>query len=647
MSASRLWHLAGFWAFLGLVSLAPVPAVAEDAPINRQVGQRVADFTLRNVLTGEDVRLYGFAGQKQAAVIVFTGTDCPVGNVYMPRLVELAQKYEPQQVLFLAINSNASETAEQVAAHAKEYGVAFPVLKDDNNRIADQLLAERTCEALVLDGRARLRYRGAIDDQYTRRGRKPEAVRSYLVEALDAILAGEDPETTATSVEGCLIERAADADKSQDQGPRVRPAPKSITSYFEEIDKAVNVGPVTYTKDVAPILQAKCQSCHRPGQVAPFSLRSFDEARRWAATLREVVAERRMPPWHADPRYGQFENDRSLTPEQRATLLAWVDQGTPQGDPQDEPPPPTFPEGWIIGTPDIVLEMPEEYVVPSQGTVAYQHFRVKTNFTEDTWVQAAEAQPGDRSVVHHIIAYVVPGQGRLEEGVRGGHLCGYAPGEMPSIYAPGTAKLIPAGSDIIFQVHYTPIGKVRTDRSKVGLILAKQPVTRRAFTHGIANPRFAIPAGDPNHEVRSQFQFPVDAELIAFMPHMHLRGKDFLYEVTYPGQTEREILLSVPAYDFGWQSYYRHAQPKPMPKGTRIDCTAHFDNSDTNPYNPDPSQTVRWGDQTWEEMMIGYIDYSVKLSDVPPTPAARPSAASTLLRALQRAGQRSPERKPD
>lgn len=646
-------------AALAVLALAGIPALAgvDDAPLplNRMIGQRAADFELPNSLDGKPVRLYGYAIQKEAAVLVFMGTDCPVGNLYMPRLAELAQKYQDQRVQFLLVNSNASEPAEKVAEHARSYGLGFPALKDDGNKIADQLMIERTCEAIVLDGKAKVRYRGAIDNQYARKGRKPEPTREYLVDAIDAVLAGKAPETPATAVEGCLIERAAKSSEETKPKPvRVHAAAPTIAAYLAELDAQVKVGPVTYAKDVAPIVQNKCQACHRPGQVAPFSLLSYDDAKRWGPTLREVVAERRMPPWHADPRYGHFENDRSLSPEQRASVLAWVDQGMPLGDPGELPQPRTFVDGWTLGKPDVVIEMPEPFVVPAQGVVNYQHIRVKAPFDKDTWVQAAEAQPGDRSVVHHIIAYVVPAGKDLGDSIRDGHLCGYAPGEMPSIYPRGTAKLIPAGADIIFQMHYTPDGKAKSDQSRIGITLAKDPVERRAYTLGISNPALRIPAGDPNYEVKSRFTFPWDAKLIAYMPHMHLRGKDFLYEVTYPGKDDRETLLSVPAYDFGWQSYYRYAEPLEMPRGTRIDCTAHFDNSEENPYNPDPTKAVRWGEQTWDEMMIGYIDFSVKLEDVPAMQSNRKSAGGVrqVLRALQGAGQQAPkpaepDKKPD
>jgi hypothetical protein len=361
-----------------------------------------------------------------------------------------------------------------------------------------------------------------------------------------------------------------------------------------------------------------------------------------------------MPPWHADPRFGRFKNDRSLSARERATLLAWVDQGTPLGDPKAIPAPRSFPEGWTIGTPDIVVEIPEPYTVPAQGTVEYVHIRVPTRFKEDVWVQAAEARPGNRAVVHHIIVYVDdhnflaaaggrPGPGRRSDA----HLCGYAPGDMPSVYPDGSAKKIAAGSDLVFQIHYTPNGKIGTDRSKVGLIFSKTPVRHRAYTHGIAQPRFEIPPGADAHAVASSWTFDKDAHLLSFMPHMHLRGKDFRYEATYP-DGRKEVLLSVPAYDFGWQTYYTLGEPKAMPKGTKIDCLAHFDNSPNNPYNPDPTKPVRWGEQTWEEMMIGYIDY---IDDAPPDAETKAAAADPapqtggVLRALRALG-RSAEKPP-
>jgi len=632
------WRLAGCLA-LGVILA--TRALADEAPLGRGIGRQVPNFTLRDN-KGQAVSLYGFFGKK-AVVLVFTGIDCPVGNLYIPRLVELHRAYSDKGVVFLAINSNAHETTEQVAEHARSSGIEFPVLKDPGNVVADVNLVERTCEVLVVDGRARLRYRGSIDDQYGVGTRKEAPTRNYLVDALDALISGREIPVTATQVAGCPIDRAEPKVLLKQTGPRVRPAAPEIVAALMDREAPVEVGQVTYAADVAPIVQKSCQSCHRPGQVGPFALLTYDQARRWAASINEVIDERRMPPWHADPRFGHFENDRSLTARERATLLAWVEQGTPLGDPNALPQPRTFPEGWSIGTPDMIFELPEAYTVSAQGVLPYQYFRVPTGLTDDKWVQSAEARPGDRSVVHHIIVYVDDHDRSPERRERrmGAHLVGYAPGDLPSIYPAGTAKKIAAGSDLIFQVHYTPTGAVKTDRSSVGLIFAKQPPRHQAVTKGIAQREFEIPAGASNYEVTSSFTFPSDSHLINLMPHMHLRGKDFRYTATFP-DGRSEVLLSVPAYDFGWQTMYRLAEAKAMPKGTRIDCQAHFDNSASNPANPDPTQTVGWGEQTFDEMMIGYIDYSEDhLLDRKATEKttdgrnAKPDRKSELIRALR------------
>jgi hypothetical protein len=380
---------------------------------------------------------------------------------------------------------------------------------------------------------------------------------------------------------------------------------------------------------------------------------SYDAARKHSAMIREVVEERRMPPWHADPRFGHFASDRSLSARERATLLAWVDQGTPLGDVKDLPPARSFPEGWTIGKPDVVFEMPETYYVPAQGTVAYVYFRVPTHFKEDVWIQAAEAVPGDPSVVHHVLVFLMdrnPGPGPRRGP--GEHFCGYAPGDLPTVLPEGTAKRIPAGSDLLFQVHYTPNGRVRTDRSRVGMIFAKTKPTRQAYTIGIANPDLMIPPERDNVAVSSAGLLTADARLVSFMPHMHLRGKDFKYTITRPGEAP-QVVLSVPAYDFGWQTYYVLSRPMDLPKGTRIDCEAHFDNSSNNPYNPDPSKLVRWGEQTFEEMMIGYVDVDVPVGSPPPIERTelRPVAVrlgQSAIQALRRAtGDRPASKAPN
>jgi hypothetical protein len=363
---------------------------------------------------------------------------------------------------------------------------------------------------------------------------------------------------------------------------------------------------VTFTRDVAPIFYARCAECHRPGEIGPFSLLSYKDARPWAKSIREKVVEKVMPPWHADPNHGQFRNDRRLTQAEIDTITAWVDQGAKEGNPKDLPPAPHFVAGWNIGKPDQTFSIPEQRI-PASGVVKYQYLSVPTNFTEDRWISAAEIRSTGRSAVHHVIVFLKepnkPGGG---EGQR--LLVGTAPGEQPAIFPPGYARKIPAGSELIFQMHYTPNGQETTDITTVGLIFAKKPVEHEVHTRPVLQMKFAIPPGDPNYRVESNYTFTRDAHLTSLMPHMHLRGKDFLYRAVLPDGTSK-TLLSVPKYDFNWQTYYVLSEPVALPKGTRIECVAHYDNSSGNKFNPDPTKEVRWGDQTWEEMMIGWISF--------------------------------------
>jgi peroxiredoxin len=628
--------------FVTNFGLAAEPDRHAELPLSRSVGQRMSDFKLNDVVTGRAVSLYGFMGKK-AVVVVFLGNDCPVGSLYLPRLIELNKEYRPKGVVVLGVNSNAHETAADVARLVKETGIDFPVLKDVGNKVSDAALAERTCETLVLDGFGRVRYRGAIDDQYIQGKSKAAPSHSYVRDALDALIADKPVAVISSKVAGCLIDRVDPQPIETARGPRIRPAPPEVIAAFasKPKDPKLETAKVTYSADIATIIQNKCQGCHRPGQVGPFSLDSYDDVRKHAAMIREVVDDRRMPPWHADPRFGHFTNDRSLSAKEHSALLAWIDQGAQLGDPTALPKPREFADTWSIGKPDLVIEMPETYVVPAQGVVEYTYFRVPTNFKEDRWVQAAEAIPGDRSVVHHIIVYVAdPAKRRPGGRPRPDHFCGYAPGDVPTVLPEGTAKRIPAGAEVLFQVHYTPNGRVRSDRSKLGLIFAKAKVTREAFTIGIANPDLLIPPRESHVAVDSSLVVPSEVRLLSLLPHMHLRGKDFQYSVTRPGESPR-ILLSVPAYDFGWQTVYSLAEPLTLPKGTRIDCVAHYDNSESNPFNPDPKQLVRWGEQTFEEMMIGYIDVdtpigSPRINGTDFTPRSQ-RATITAIQALRRA----------
>ncbi len=394
---------------------------------------------------------------------------------------------------------------------------------------------------------------------------------------------------------------------------------------------AIQAAPVTYFRDVMPVLQNRCQGCHRPGEVAPMPFMTYAETRPWAKAIREAVRLRKMPPWFADPHYGKFLNDRTLTEQEIETLVAWSDGGALEGDPKQAPRPREFVQGWNIGKPDAVLEMPLDFQVPATGAVEYQHFVVPTNFTEDKWVQVAEMRAGNPSLVHHAAIFVRTPESRSKwlADLKVGEAYGtknqrwfigrsiydelfafYVPGAVPHYLAPGQAKLIRAGSDLIFQIHYTPNGKPGTDRSRFGLIFSKEPPRERVHSLTITNVKLLIPPGVADYPVQADLSLPRDVKLVSLNPHMHLRGKSFDFRVVYP-TGESEVLLRVPNYNFFWQLYYYLAEQKILPNGTRIECTGHYDNSPNNPNNPDPKAEVRWGDQSWEEMLVGTMDVAI------------------------------------
>ncbi len=386
----------------------------------------------------------------------------------------------------------------------------------------------------------------------------------------------------------------------------------------------------TFTKDIAPILNQHCVSCHRPGQIAPMSLLSYEEARPWAAAIRQKVATGEMPPWHAAGAKGQFSNDRRLTDPERQLLMKWAAGGAPKGDPKDLPPAPIFSDDWEIGKPDVVLTMPEPYVVPAEGVIAYQNFMVPTNFTEDKWVQAIEVRPGARSVVHHILLFasgnrpergytqiVPPRQPRRQGGNDEQRqrppdiLIGTtAPGTNAMVFRPDTAMRIQAGSTLRFQIHYTTNGKQTADQSQVGIIFAKKPPLHEMHTSAFFNPLLVLPAGAADQAIPSAIQFDKDVHITALFPHTHLRGKSWDYKIVYP-DGHAETLLAVPRYDFNWQTYYIFANPIAIPKGSKLEAVAHYDNSVNNAFNPDPTKEVHWGEQTWDEMQYTGINYTV------------------------------------
>jgi mono/diheme cytochrome c family protein len=387
-----------------------------------------------------------------------------------------------------------------------------------------------------------------------------------------------------------------------------------------------------FYKDVVPILQEHCQNCHRPGEVAPMPLVTYEQTRPWAPAIARAVQNKIMPPWFADARYGRFSNDPSLTEQQVATILAWVKAGTPAGDPRDAPPPPQRPAGWNVANPDVVLQMPKPVNLPAEGDVEYTYQIVPTRFIEDKWVQMAEVRPSSPQHIHHAVVYVRPPgsnwlrhapigtpftastltdtQDRLDaHGTTSDLLLVYAPGSSPDRWPDGMAKFVPAGSDIVFQIHYTTNGHAGHDQTSIGLVFSKTPSAQRVITLQLNDHAFIIPPGADDFRVETQGTLPHDATLLSLFPHMHLRGKRFEYDIVRPDGSI-EPLLRV-NYHFHWQLSYRLAEPRLLRAGTKLRAVAWYDNSRNNPHNPDPEATVTWGDQTYQEMMVGFFDVAV------------------------------------
>ena len=523
--------------------------------------------------------------EKPVMVVVFLGTECPLAKLYGQKLGEMEAEFAKRGVQFIGINSNQQDTLQELAGYGTKFGVKFPLLKDPGARVAEQFGATRTPEAFVLDRDRVVRYQGRIDDQYGVGSARNQATKTELVDAVEALLADKPVEVTATQPVGCLIGRRTPSDAKTG---------------------------VTYAKDVAPILQNRCVSCHRDGQIAPFTLTQYDDVVAWADMCLEVIDNGRMPPWGANPDHGEFLNDARLTPEEKELFKAWVDAGTPEGNPHDLPAPRKFVDGWQLPSPDAVYKMEEAYEVPANGTVPYKYFVWDPGFKEDKWVYGAEARPGNPEVVHHLfLFYIPPGQEKHRpQDPLFNAIAAYAPG-MPPIVGPRKyAVRIPAGSKLAFQVHYTPNGKATTDRSEAAVVFADpDEVEKEVKVAAAMNFKFLIPPFHPNYPIEAEKTFKEDTLLYTLTPHMHFRGKAFRFTAHYPDGKE-EILLDVPRYDFNWQIVYLLKEPKLLPAGTVVELQGHFDNSAENPLNPDPAQFVRWGDQTWDEMMLGSMTVS-------------------------------------
>ncbi|MCH8043997.1 MAG: redoxin domain-containing protein [Planctomycetes bacterium] len=577
-----------------LIALAlPLAAQAQDETrAKTPIGHKISAFKLKDYL-GKTWALDDFKDSK-LMVVAFLGNECPLAQFYATRLGEYEVKLKEKGVALIAINSNQQDSLAEMAHYAKKHKIEFPLLKDPGNVVADDFHADRTPEVFVLDSKRVIRYWGRIDDQFRIGSIQRAKVSSHdMMDAVEELLAGKKVSTPVTECDGCHIGR---------------------------VFKKQNLNSdITYSKQISRILQKSCVECHREGEIAPFTLTKYDDVVGWAEMIDEVVHEQRMPPWSASGKYGKFANDPRLSADEKKLIHRWVLAGAPQGDPKDLPEPREFVKGWRIGKPDDIIYMRDKpFSVKARGEVRYQYFVVDPGWKEDKWIKAAECRPGNRKVVHHIIVAVAGKRfGRFKaHGVTSDWITAMAPGSSPLILDDGFAKFVPAGSKLLFQLHYTPIGTPQTDRSSVGFIFADPKSVKKVVgTRAAVNNRFVIPAGANNYRVNSSFTFREDTLLLALFPHMHLRGKSFRYTAVYPDKSE-EILLDVPRYDFNWQIGLKLIEPKVMPAGTTLRCVAHFDNSEDNLANPDPTKTVRWGDQTWDEMMIGYFDMALVDQDL-------------------------------
>ena len=563
-----------------------LPATAAEVKSSR-LGRKL-DRLDADDFRGHRWQIEDFADQK-LLVVAFLGTECPLAKLYATRLVDLQNEYAERDVGFLAVMSNRQDSIAEIAAFARDHGIAFPVIKDAGNRIADRLAAERTPEVFLLDGQRNVCYWGRIDDQYGIGFAKDFPRTHDLKNAIDDVLAGQRVKIPSTRSVGCII------------GRQKSPDPQAS---------------VTFSNQVARVLQAHCIECHRDGEIAPFSLTDFAEASGWADMIAETVRNGRMPPWHANPQHGDFANDRRLSDHEKQILYDWASAGAPEGDPSDLPEPPKYVEGWLLPkAPDLVVKVsPEPFAVPAEGAVNYQYFTVDPGFAEDKWLRYAELKPGNREVVHHILAFARPKGSNGGLGAVKGYLVGYVPGTRIETLPKGWAKKIPANSELVFQVHYTPIGSPQLDQSELGMIFIDEAeVTHEIKTTSAVEGRLKIPPHEESHRVTAVEKNLLAGKLLGFSPHMHLRGKAFRYELIDPNGN-RQTLLDIPNYDFNWQTFYLLREPLPIRMGSTMLCTAVFDNSSKNLNNPDPSITVRWGDPTWNEMMIGYFHYAVPKS---------------------------------
>jgi len=541
------------------------------------------------VVTGADARL---------RVYCVLGTECPVSRFYAARLEQLSQQFAEAGVRFVGIHCNLNDSEADIRKFAQELNVSFPQVRDAMQVIARRLQATRVPEVMLVDASGVIRYRGRVDDQYSPGVKRSAPMVSHLQLAISALLAGKEPLESRTEPVGCLIT----FEKSE--------LPTAPATEF------------TYCKTIAPLFNEHCVECHRPGEIGPFDISNYEELRGWAEMIVEVVEQKRMPPWHAAPEYGAFKNERHMPDSGLAILKEWVRAGAPYGDKADLPQQPIFVDGWRLARePELVVSMRDKpYPIPASGTVDYQYFVVDPQITEERWVSSAQIVPGNPSVVHHAIVFVRPPDGVDFQGV--GWLTAYVPGQRATTFPPGFARKIPAGSKFVFQMHYTPNGQVQADNSKVGLtFIDASQVTHEVFTMVGIDQEFEIPPGEAKHVVTASVnRLPRDGQLLAIAPHMHLRGKSFELSaiannpsLASGASADRSVVLQVPHYDFNWQHTYELAEPLSFGEIQSLELTTTFDNSKGNPFNPAPEEYVVWGDQTWEEMAVAFLEVAKPL----------------------------------
>jgi hypothetical protein len=520
-------------------------------------------------------------GERQAYVLVFTNTTCPVAQRYWPKLKQLDSEYRPKGAQFVAVNVGSDDSISQMAQQAIDFEVEFPFVKDTDGSCARALGVQRTPEVAVLDSKRRLRYRGRIDDRQRLGGASPQVTSDDLKLALDAVLAGADPPAAQTVVDGCLITYPTIGNPKE---------------------------PVTFSKDIAALLQKHCQECHHAGSPsAPFSLVTFDEVASHAEMIAEAVADQRMPPWYGSRRH-RFSNERGLSSAERRQIAAWVRGGSLEGDLSAAPPPLTFHDSkWEIGEPDLVVTALETHSLPAEGIIDYKYVVLPYVFTEDTWISAAEILPDNPKIVHHCnMGHFTLGK-KFSEG---NFITGRVPGGTPLIAGEGAALRIPKNSVVGLQIHYTTTGKPEANRMSVGFKFPRGVVRKELKHLQVTTSNFAIPPGASAHAVVSSRTLSADASGIGMFSHMHLRGKDMTF-IAHRPDGQKETLLTIPNFSYAWQQNYRwNPGTKKFPKGTRIEVIAHYDNSPFNPWNPDPNAEVRNGPQTFHEMMFGFFFYT-------------------------------------